>query len=232
MPSRTPGYGIVGGSPPSKQGYSHHRHEQQHHHPPSSGASRTADSRSGHHPPSPAASASSRVTVAVRVRPLLPHEVASQSVQTPVSSLDRRHGAVSGARRRAGGGGGREPPPPSLVKVANGTTLVLIDPTALAAAQAVSLNNSSHPPVPPSSYSRSYTFDFCYAEDSEQSRVHDDLGVRLLGNAWNGYNCSIFACECGGVCFLLFLSGEGLLRGVSQRGSACSSSLRSFRVSS
>jgi hypothetical protein len=23
--------------------------------------------------------------------------------------------------------------------------------------------------------------------------VHDDLGVRLLGNAWNGYNCSIFA---------------------------------------
>ena len=62
---------------------------------------------------------------------------------------------------------------------------------------------------------RPFTFDFSYdsfdSSDSAyatQETVYDDLGVKVLEQAWKGFNSSIFACTC--IAFVLWLHGSTL----------------------
>ena len=54
---------------------------------------------------------------------------------------------------------------------------------------------------PTNGQDRSFTFDYSYnsfidpshPEFASQDVVWDNLGVKVLEHAWNGYNCSLFA---------------------------------------
>jgi len=72
----------------------------------------------------------------------------------------------------------------------------LVDPTALTAVTMV--EQSLHLPsgrISPTISSRQFSFDHVYSDESSnrQSDLYDDLGVKCLGRAWEGLNCSIFA---------------------------------------
>jgi len=124
-------------------------------------------------PPSSSSSSSSSpvtssVFVAVRVRPLNPREQDT----SPTSTI-----AIS-------------PHSPN--------TFTLTDPTALTAINQVSQSlNLPHTTtgegsISPSVCSRPFSFDYVYSSSS-QAQIYSDLGVKVLQNAWQGHNCSVFA---------------------------------------
>ncbi|CAM9123185.1 unnamed protein product, partial [Phaeothamnion confervicola] len=85
----------------------------------------------------------------------------------------------------------------SIVSV-EGSSCIVVDPTAFSAANAVERESGQQLDV--STWARPFAFDHCYASvdprDAEyagQERIYADLGTRLLQQAWEGYNCSIFA---------------------------------------
>lgn len=80
-----------------------------------------------------------------------------------------------------------------------GSSCVIMDPTAMAAAETLQLR-SKKDTGNLSQFARTFNFDSCFwsanPEDenyASQEHVYNKLGVSILDNAWEGYNCSIFA---------------------------------------